>query len=131
MTSTARNGPVGLSSASTATKINAAAMVVAIAGIVIQIAAGVDFPTIPPGPIILGVAVLLVAFTRWPWVPYLGVVVPLFLLVGGAVAAVAKDDNPLREPGDDVAAFTGTAIQMVAVVVALVAGVQALREQRG
>jgi hypothetical protein len=77
MTSTAQNGRTGLSSVSTATKTNAAAMVAAIVGIVIQIAAGVDYPTIPPGPIVLGVAVAFVLFTCWPWVPYIGVLVAL------------------------------------------------------
>jgi hypothetical protein len=129
MTSTTQNGHTGLSSLSAATKTNAAAMVAAIVGIVIQIAAGVDYPTIPPGPIILGVAVALVLFTRWPWVAYVGVIVPLFLLVGGIIAAVANEDNGLRDPGD-IAAFGGSVLQVVAVVIALVAGVQALRERR-
>jgi hypothetical protein len=129
MGSTAQSGRTGLSSLSTATKINAAAMVAAIVGIAIQIAAGVDYPTIPPGPIILGVAVALVLFAPWPWVPYIGVVVPLFLHVGGIIAAIANEDNGLRDPGDT-AAFGGSVLQVVAVLVALVAGVQALRQRR-
>ncbi len=36
--------------------MNVAGMLVAVAGIVVQIATGVDYPTIPPGPIILLVA---------------------------------------------------------------------------
>jgi hypothetical protein len=117
-----------VSSLSTAAKVNIAGMLIAIVGIVVQIVVGVDYPTIPPGPIILAVAVALVAFTRWQWTPLVGVIVPLFLFVGGTLAASLNEDNALRHPGD-VAAFTATVVQMVAVIVALVAGVQALRQR--
>lgn len=117
------------STLSTATKVNIAGMVAAIVGIVIQIAAGVDYPVIPPGPIILGVAVALVAFTRWRWVPLVGVIVPLFLIVGGTIAVAVNEDNALRHPGD-FEAFAGTVLQFVGVVVAFVAGWQALRQRR-
>jgi ABC-type multidrug transport system ATPase subunit len=43
MTYIAQNGSIGLSSLSAASKVNAAAMVAAIVGIVIKIAAGVDY----------------------------------------------------------------------------------------
>jgi hypothetical protein len=127
MTFTARQRPV--SSLSPAAKLNAAGMVIAIAGIVVQLAAGVDYPTVPPGPIILAVAAGIVVFTRQRWTPLVGVVVPLFLLVGGVIAASVNADNALRHPAD-VAAFTGTVVQMVGVLVALIAGVRALRGRR-
>ena len=74
-------------------KVNALAMVVAIGAIIWQIAAGVDYPTVPPGPIILGVAVVVVLFVRATWARIVGVVVPLFLLVGGTIASMAEDDS--------------------------------------
>jgi hypothetical protein len=43
-------------------------LVVAAAGIMIQYASGVDYPTIPPGPpIILLAAAAVVAFGPWRW----------------------------------------------------------------
>ena len=83
----------------------------------------------PPGPIILGAAVVIVVTVRAFWARIAGVVVPLFLLVGGTIATVANDDNALRHP-DDVSAFLATVLQLGAVVVALVAGWIRLREPR-
>ena len=83
---------MGLSSLPTASKVNVAAMVVAIVGIVIQIAAGVDYPPVPPGPIILAVAVALVLFTRRRWAAIVAVIVPVFLTVGGTIAFLADDE---------------------------------------
>jgi hypothetical protein len=104
-------------------------MVIAIVAIVIQIAAGVDYPAIPPGPIILAVTVVLVVFTSMRWVAVVAIVVPLFLAVGGTVALLADDESALRHP-DDVVAFTATVVQMAALVVAVVAGGRALRQRR-
>lgn len=97
----------------------------AAAGIVIQIASGADYPTVPPGLIILLVAAGLVAMgTRWRWVTVVGVAVPTFLLIGGAIAPQARDQ--LGDPGQ-VGVFIGTAVQLLALAVALVAGVAAAR----
>ncbi len=109
-----------------AVKVNAAAMVVAIAAIIWQIAVGVDYPTVPPGPIILGVAAVIVVLVRATWARVVGIVIPLFLLVGGTIAFVADDANALRHPGD-ASPFVATAIQLAAVAVALVAGIVAFR----
>jgi hypothetical protein len=129
MTATHQHSPIGYSSLPTASKVNVAAMVVAIIGIVIQIAAGVDYPPIPPGPILLAVAVGLALFTRRRWASIVAVIVPLFLTVGGTIAFIANEDMALRHPNDAVA-FAATAVQMLAVGVASVAGLAALR-QRG
>ena len=129
MTSATDSRPVSIRSTSTATKVNALAMVVAIAAIIWQIAAGVDYPTVPPGPIILGVAVVVVLFVRATWARIVGVVVPLFLIVGGTIASIADDDNALRHPGDT-SPFIATVLQLAAVAVALVAGIVAFRESR-
>ena len=113
----------------TAIKVNAFAMVTAMAAIVWQIAAGVDYPPVPPGLIILGVAVVVVLFVRASWARVVGIVVPLFLLIGGTIASIANDDNAIRDTGD-ATPFLATVVQLAAVVVALVAGVAAFRERR-
>jgi hypothetical protein len=113
-------------SLSAAGKLTVAGLVAAAAGIVIQIASGAEYPTVPPGLIILLVAAGLVALgARWRWTPLVGVVVALFLLVGGALAPQAREQ--LGDPGA-VGVFVGTVIQLLALVVALIAGVAATRQ---
>jgi hypothetical protein len=108
---------------SSATGLAVAGLVVAAAGIVIQIASGADYPTVPPGLVILLAAAGLVALaTRWRWTTIVGVIVSLFLLVGGVLAPQARAQ--LGDPGQ-VGVFIGTLIQLLALVVALVAGVAA------
>jgi hypothetical protein len=108
---------------SAAGKLNVAGLVAAAAGIVIQIASGADYPTVPPGLIILLAAAGLVALgARWRWTTIVGVVVPAFLLVGAVVASQARDQ--LGDPGQ-VGVFVGTVVQLLATAVALVAGVAA------
>ena len=108
---------------SAAGKLNVAGLVAAAAGIVIQIASGADYPTVPPGLIILLAAVGLVALgARWRWTTIVGVVVPAFLLVGAVVASQARDQ--LGDPGQ-VGVFVGTVVQLLAMAVALVAGLAA------
>jgi uncharacterized membrane protein len=118
---------MALSTLSTAAKINIAGLLAAAVGIVIQIASGVDYPTVPPGLIILLVTAGLVAFARWAWVAIVGVIVPLFLLVGGTISSTGRDN--LADPGD-FGQFAGTLIQLVAVVVALVAALLVVRDLR-
>ncbi|MGH9270139.1 MAG: hypothetical protein ACRDZ2_02580 [Ilumatobacteraceae bacterium] len=107
-------------------KLNAAGLVVAAVGIVIQIVGGIDFPAVPPGLVIVVVAAGLVAYTRWGWVSYVGVVVPVFLLVGGTLA-ISNEDEPNRT---DVVGLGGTVVQAIGLVVALIAGLQVLRQMR-
>jgi len=121
-----KENTMSLTPLSDMTKLNAIGFLVAAAGIVIQIIGGIDYPVVPPGLVILVVAAGLVTFARWSWVPYVGVVVPLFLLVGGAIA-IANEDEPDRT---DVVGLVGTAVQALGVVVALVAGLQVLRLMR-
>ena len=116
---TARSRPA-LSSASW---MNIDGMLVAVVGILIQIATGVDYPTIPPGPIILLVAVAIVALGRWRWSPIVGVIVPAFMLVGGTIAGIANDELwDLGEPGQ----VFGLLVQTGGVVAALIGGIRAL-----
>ena len=116
---TARSRPA-LSGASW---MNIDGMLVAVVGILIQIATGVDYPTIPPGPIILLVAVAIVALGRWRWSPIVGVIVPAFMLVGGAIAGIANDELwDLGEPGQ----IFGLLVQTGGVVAGLIGGIRAL-----
>jgi hypothetical protein len=109
-----------------ATGLTVAGLVLAAAGIVIQIASGAEYPTIPPGLLILLAAAGLVALaTRWRWTTIVGVIVSLFLLVGGVLAPQAREQ--LSDP-TQVGIFIGTVIQLLALVVALVAGVAATRQ---
>ncbi len=65
-------------------KINVAALVVVAGGLLILFVSVPDrFPTVPPGPIILLAAAGLVAFAPGRWTPFVGVVVPLAIFVGG------------------------------------------------
>jgi hypothetical protein len=108
-------------SLSLAGKLTVAALLVAVAGIVIQIVSGVDYPTVPPGIVILLVAAGVVAFGPWRWAPVAGVVVGLFLLVGFfASGAAARLLDPSQLGG-----FAGTWVQFMAVIVAVVVGTTA------
>jgi hypothetical protein len=108
---------------SAAGKLNVAGLVAAAAGIAIQIASGADYPTVPPGLILVLAAAGLVALgARWRWTTIVGVVVPAFLLVGGAITPQAREQ--LGDPGQ-VGVFVGTAVQLLAMAVALAAGLAA------
>jgi hypothetical protein len=114
---------VSLSRLSRPARTEAAALAVAAAGIIIQIIGGVNYPAVPPGLIILLAAAALVAFLPWRWAPVFGVLAGAFMVIGAIAAANARYD--LTHPGHP-GAFIGTWIQLIAVVVAVVAGVMAL-----
>ena len=99
------------------------ALVVAAAGIVVQIIAGVNYPAVPPGLIILLAAAALVLFVPWRWMPMFAVFASGFLLIGGFANADSR--SHLTHPGHP-GAFIGTWIQIVAMAVALIAGIAAL-----
>jgi hypothetical protein len=107
-----------------ASQLTAAALLVATAGFVIQIVSGVDVPTVPPGLVILLVAAALVAFAPWRWMPVVGVVVGLFLLVGFFASGVV---GSLLEPSE-LGVFLGAWVQFLAVIVAVVAGIVAVSQ---
>jgi hypothetical protein len=104
-------------------RTEAAALIVAAVGIVVQIIGGVNYPAVPPGLIILLAAAALVAFLPWRWAPVFGVAGAAFLLFGAAAAASSR--NHLSHPGHP-GAFIGSWIQLAAVVVAVAAGIVAL-----
>ena len=107
--------------------VAAAALAVAGAGIIVQIIAGVNYPAVPPGLIILLAAAAIVWFVPWQWTPMIGAVCGGFLVFGGFAAAQGRYD--LSHPGTHPGAFAGTLLQMIAMAVAVVAGVLALLAQ--
>ncbi|MFS8104171.1 hypothetical protein LFM09_44370 [Lentzea alba] len=98
------------------------ALVIATAGVVVQIVAGVDFPTVPPVLFIQLVPAAFVYFGRWRWTSALVVVAGLFLVVG----LFASGDAGRLTESESLGGSIGLWVQMVAVVVAMVAGVAAL-----
>ena len=117
---------------SPAARLNALGLLVAAAGIMIQYVSGVDYPAIPPGPIILLAAAAVVAFGRWRWSPVVGLVAALFLSIGGAIATIAGNgfSETLGDPGA-VGGFAGAMVQIAGLAIALAAGlVAAMRGSR-
>lgn len=108
-------------SLSSSSKLTVAALLIAAVGIVIQIVSGVDFPTIPPGLVILLTAAGLVAFGPWRWVPVVGAVLGVWLIVGLSLSGEA---GRLLDPSW-FGGFVGLWIQLLAVIVAVVAGIAA------
>ncbi|HVX44449.1 MAG TPA: hypothetical protein VHC49_11215 [Mycobacteriales bacterium] len=94
------------------------------AGIAMQMAAKVHYPTVPPAFIIAAIAFALTLFGPWRWSPAAASVVGIFTIVGGIVAARWRDR--LAGHGRTLA-VAGTWVQMFAGVVALVAAIVALR----
>jgi hypothetical protein len=82
----------------------------------------IDFPFYPPpGMLILTAGTLFVALAPWRWVPVVGVVLGVFMIVGflasGGIANLMGALGPFVS--------VGLAVQMIGIVVALVAGVVA------
>jgi hypothetical protein len=96
--------------------------------------AGSDlYPSVPPGPIILLTGAGVVAFGPRRWAPYVGVFVPVFLLVGATISAFVASESFVDQLSDvgEAGIFTGTMMQMIGVVVALAAGIVIWTERRG
>lgn len=116
------SNPVPLSSAA---KLQATGLFVAGVGVLVQFLVGVPgFPKVPPGPIILVVAAILVwtVTPRFRWIAIVGLLAALFITVGGLGAG---GFSRLGNPGD-FGPWIGTALQVIGLVVALVWGVIAL-----
>lgn len=108
-------------SRSTARLVTVAALVVAVAGILVQIIAGTDYPVVPPGIIILLVAALITWFGPWRWAPVVGALAGLSQVIGLFAAGQADRLTDL----DPVADTLGIWVQLLAVATATVAGVVA------
>lgn len=110
-------------------KLTVVALLVAAAGFIAQMIAGVtDTPTIPPGLVAIVAPAALVAFTSWPSAPLAGVAVGVFsLLVFAVVGAVDRlvDTAPLL-------AFVGAWLIVLGLIVSSVTGtIAALNTDRG
>ncbi|MFI5934257.1 hypothetical protein [Actinoplanes sp. NPDC051494] len=102
-------------------------LLVAAAGVLTQYLVGVPgFPTIPPGPIILGIGgILVLALPRSRWVLIVGTLAALFVTVGGLVEGSVW--GRLGDPGQfDV--WIGVVGQWLGQLIALVAGVIGIRQ---
>jgi hypothetical protein len=105
----------------------ALSLVVAGLGILIQFLVGVPgFPKVPPGPIILGLAgILILVLPRQRWPLIVGLVAALFVTVGGLIEGSVW--GRLGDPGKfDV--WSGVFLQWVGLVIALVSAVIATRQ---
>jgi hypothetical protein len=102
----------------TARKLTTGGLITAAAGIVVQILGGADYPTVPPGALLLLAAAGLFAL-RNRWTPLIGVLIPVFISIGAVVTPNMGD-----QLGDPSAAgvFTGTVIQLAGLAVGLVCG---------
>lgn len=108
-------------------RLNVGALVAAALGILVIFVSAPDrFPTVPPGPIILLTAGTAVAFLPGRWTPVIGVLVPVFLLVGGLASGELVD--AISDP-ENAGVVIGLAIQVVAAMAAIVAGVAWLRQR--
>ena len=82
----------------------------------------VQFPIYPPpGILILTAGALFVAFAPWRWVPLVGTALGLFIVVGFFASTGVSNLTGALGPVVSV----GSAIQLIGVIVAAVAGVVA------
>jgi hypothetical protein len=107
---------------SSADKVAVGGLIVAAAGVVIQIASGHPYPTIPPVFFILLIPAGLIAFGPWRWTPVTAVLAGLFLTFGLFASGEYVrlfDRSQVGQPGAPV----GLWVQMLAVIVATVAAI--------
>jgi hypothetical protein len=109
----------------TSRMVTVGGLVLGAAGIAVLWAAGVEFPVaVPPGIVILLAGAVFVSVARWRWAPAAGVLLGLFVAVGWAISPTGWPNLTGRH-GAAVAA--GQAVQLAGVLVAVVAGLVALR----
>jgi hypothetical protein len=104
---------------SLAGKLTVAGLIVAAAGVVIQIVSGADYPTVPPVFFILLIPAGLIAFGRWRWTPVTAVLAGLFLTFGLFASGASAALFDINKFGVAV----GLWIQTLAVIAAAVAGI--------
>lgn len=105
------------------TRLSAVALLVAAVGIVLQVLGGADYPTVPPGLLILVVAGGFVWFAPWRWAPVVALAVGLFMVVGLFVADQAERLIDVESALDT----TGLWLQMFALVASTITGALALK----
>jgi hypothetical protein len=115
---------------SPARRLTALGLVVAAAGIMIQYVAGVgDYPTVPPGPIIL-LAAAAVVLGPWRWATRVGLAAALFISIGGVIATIAGNGYADTLGSGEVAGVFGALIQIAGLLLAVPAGILAVRAGR-
>jgi hypothetical protein len=120
---TTRLSPVG--------RLNALGLAVAAAGIMIQFVAGVgDYPTIPPGPIVLLAAAAVVVFGPWRRAVGVGLAAALFISIGGVIATIAGNGYADTLGSGEVGGVIGALIQIAGLALAVPAGILAVRAGR-
>ena len=107
-------------------KIAVAALMVAAVGVVIQIAAGHPYPTVPPVLFILLIPAGLIAFGRWRWAPVSAVLAGLFLTVWLIASGASGRLFDLRNPADSLGLWIQTLAVLAATAAALVSTIQTL-----
>jgi len=100
-----------------ANKLVVASLLIATAGVVIQIISGVPYPKVPPVFFIQLIPVVLIIFGNWRWTPVIIVLAGLFLTMGlfasGAYTRLFNMSN--------IGGSAGLWIQMLGIVAATVA----------
>lgn len=115
---------------SNASKMLVAGLFVTSAGITIQFFSGMPgFPVVPPGTFITAGAALVVLLLPWRWAPAIGLGTTVFVLGGAITASVVRDGEPLAPLTNPsvFGQFAGVALQWIGMLVALVAGIAAVR----
>jgi len=107
--------------------LQAMSLFTAAAGMIVQIIAGVDYPAVPPGPIILGVVGVALLAVRRRWVPVVGVLAPLVITVGGVIEGSSW--GRLADPGE-FGQFLGTALQWIGMIAAILIGLRVVLRSR-
>jgi hypothetical protein len=116
---------------SPAGRLSALGLVVAAAGIMIQYVADVgDYPTIPPGPIILLAAAAVVVFGPWRRAVRVGLAVALFISIGGVIATIAGNGYADTLGSGEAGGVIGASIQIAGLLLAVPAGILAARDGR-
>jgi hypothetical protein len=107
-----------------AAKLNATGLVVTAAGMVLQIAAGSTLYPSLAGPIVLLGSAVIVLFGPGRWTPYIGLLVPLVLGVGAAIAALMTGDFVDQLTNVSLAGvFIGSLLHVIGLVAAIAGGV--------
>ena len=99
-------------------KITIVCLIIAAAGVVIQIISGHPYPTIPPVFFILLIPAALIYFAPWRWTPVSAVLAGIFLTAGLFLSGASHRLIDLQNPGDS----AGLWIQSLAVFGMLIAG---------
>jgi hypothetical protein len=111
------------------TTLNVLGLVVAAAGMLVQISAGSNLYPSLTGPIVLTVTALAVAFGPGRWTRWVGLGVPLVLGIGAAVAAAMTGDfiDQLTGTGN-VPLLLGSWMHVVGLIAAVTGAIAAMME---